>query len=103
MSENSRHSRRGVLKASAAIAGTAMVNSFIARSAHAASGETLKIGLIGCGGRGTGAAAQAVEAKTGPIEIVAVADAFMDNAKSAVAIESFFIPRLLKTRIPKPL
>ena len=84
MSESSNHSRRGVLKASAVIAGTAMVNSFIAQSAHAASGDTLKIGLIGCGGRGTGAAAQAFEAKTGPIEIVAVADAFLDNAQRAV-------------------
>ena len=85
MSESSNHSRRGVLKASAAIAGTAMLNSFIAQSAHAAaSGDTIKIGLIGCGGRGTGAAAQAFQAKTGPIEIVAVADAFLDNAQRAV-------------------
>lgn len=85
MSENTQRSRRGVLKATAVIASAAMVNTFITQAAHAASGDTIKIGLIGCGGRGTGAAAQAIAAKTGPVEIVAVADAFMDNAKGAVA------------------
>ena len=84
MMESFNQSRRGVLKASAMIAGTAMVNSFIAQSAHAASGDTIKVGLIGCGGRGTAAAGQALSTDQGPIELVAVADAFEDNARSAI-------------------
>ena len=39
---------------------------------------TLRIGLIGCGGRGTGAAAQAMST-SGPVELVAMADAFEDR------------------------
>ena len=84
MTESFSQSRRGVLKASAMIAGTAMVNSFIAQTAHAASGDTIKVGLIGCGGRGTAAAGQALSTDQGPIELVAVADAFEDNARSAL-------------------
>ncbi len=39
---------------------------------------TLRIGLVGCGGRGTGAAAQALST-SGPVELVAMADAFEDR------------------------
>jgi len=42
---------------------------------HAQASEELKVALIGCGGRGTGAAAQALNtAKQGPIKLVAMAD-----------------------------
>src|SRR5437764_1465725 len=78
------HSRRELLKASAVIAGTSLASQFIARSAYAATGDTIKIGLIGCGGRGTGAAGQALSTE-GPVELVAVADAFEDRAQGAVA------------------
>jgi predicted dehydrogenase len=85
MSEQSNHSRRSVLKASTVIATSAMASSFIARNAHAAAGnETLKIGLIGCGGRGSGAAGQALSTE-GPVQLVAVADAFEDNAKHGLS------------------
>lgn len=57
-------SRRGFLQTSAAAAVGARLalNDRVARSAHVAANETLKIGLVGCGGRGAGAAAQALEA-----------------------------------------
>jgi hypothetical protein len=45
--------------------------------------ETIRIGLIGCGGRGRGAADQAMNT-AGPTKLVAVADAFEDNLNSAV-------------------
>ncbi len=45
---------------------------------HAASDETLKVALIGCGGRGTGAAAQALSTK-GPVKLWAMADLFQDQ------------------------
>ncbi len=54
-------SRRDFLKtASTVAAGTALLSGISSR-AYAASNETLNIGLVGCGGRGTGAAGQALK------------------------------------------
>lgn len=50
----------------------------IARGAHAAGDDTIKIGLIGCGARGTGAAVNALNAKAN-VKLVAMADAFPDS------------------------
>src|SRR5690348_3055209 len=78
-------SRRDFLKGTATAAATvAAANAFVARSAFAASDETIKIALIGCGGRGTAACSQALSTK-GPVKLIAVADAFEDNAKGALA------------------
>jgi predicted dehydrogenase len=63
-----------MLAAGGALAGTLG----IARSAHAAGDETIKIALVGCGGRGTGACQQALST-AGPIKLVAMADAFADR------------------------
>ena len=82
-------SRRRVLKAGAALpavglASSALASTAIARSAHVGgTDEKLRIALVGCGGRGTGAAHQALSTK-GPIEIVAVADAFSDRAETSL-------------------
>ena len=46
--------------------------------AHAAGDDTIKIGLVGCGGRGTGAASQALRTK-GNVKLVAMGDAFKDR------------------------
>ena len=54
-------SRRDFLKVSA-VAGASLTALAVAPAVHAAGGDTLKIGLIGCGNRGTGAAAQALNA-----------------------------------------
>src|SRR5205809_6086761 len=43
---------------------------------HAAENNTLQIALIGCGGRGTGAAENALSVKNGPTKLVAMADVF---------------------------
>jgi myo-inositol 2-dehydrogenase / D-chiro-inositol 1-dehydrogenase len=70
-------SRRDFLKLStAAVVGGAVAGSLsIARSAHAAGDDVLKIGLIGCGGRGTGAANDALGAVPN-VKLVAMGDAF---------------------------
>jgi myo-inositol 2-dehydrogenase/D-chiro-inositol 1-dehydrogenase len=47
-------------------------------TAVAAGDDVLRIGLVGCGGRGTGAASQALHTE-GPVKLVAVADAFQDR------------------------
>lgn len=73
--------RRGFLKTTAAGA-LALGPLTIARGAHAAGDETIRIGMIGCGGRCTGAAAQSLLA--GPyVKLVAMCDLFEDRVQAA--------------------
>jgi predicted dehydrogenase len=72
-------SRRNFLKTSAAVAGTLAVPSV-----RAAGSDLLRIGLIGCGSRGTGAAAQALQAEPN-VRLVAMADAFDDRLHTSLA------------------
>jgi len=76
--------RRDFLKGStAAIVGGALAGSLsIAKSAHAAGDDEIKIALIGCGGRGTGAANQALRTE-GKVKLIAMADAFQDRLDGA--------------------
>jgi predicted dehydrogenase len=75
--------RRDFLKTSAALAGTAVLGELsISRSAHAAGSDAIRIGLIGCGGRGTGAAVNAMNAGR-DIRLVALADVFPDKLRAA--------------------
>ncbi len=74
-----RPSRREFLVRSAVLAGTTAVGTLsAARAAHAAGSDAIRIGLIGCGGRGAGAVVSALSADTGA-RLVAVADAFADR------------------------
>ncbi len=76
-----RSTRRDFLAAAAAnTASIPLGSAFLARSAHPAGSETLKIGLIGCGGRGTGAAINAMTADKGS-KLFAMADLIMDRVK----------------------
>jgi myo-inositol 2-dehydrogenase/D-chiro-inositol 1-dehydrogenase len=68
------------LGAGAAVLGTLAVP----RSVHAAGTETLKVGLVGCGGRGTGAALDALSSD-GQAVLVAVADTFPDKAEETLS------------------
>ena len=75
-----RSSRRDFLKSSATVLGTAAIGELVAaRFAHAAGSDTIRLGLIGCGDRGTGAALQALVADRGA-KLVAMADVFKDHA-----------------------
>ena len=59
----------------------------IARSAHAASNNELKIALIGCGGRGTGAVNDCMNAAKilgQPVKLIAMADAFEDRVRGSL-------------------
>src|SRR5213593_2445320 len=70
---NDSHGRRTFLKNSAAL-----VAGFPAIVSAATTGKALKVGLVGCGGRGTGAAAQALKADD-YAELTAVADVFQER------------------------
>lgn len=76
-------SRRDFLKTSSALATATALAASIAPRAYAASSDTLRIGLVGCGGRGTGAAAQALTADKNT-KLVGMADAFGDNIENSL-------------------
>ena len=78
---SSRRPRGG--RAAGATAVSALAALAVPR-VHAASDETLKVALIGCGGRGTGAAAQALKT-SGPVVLWAMADLFADQIESSLA------------------
>lgn len=52
---------------------------------HAGENNTIQLALVGCGGRGTGAAANAMSVQNGPIQLVAMADVFQDKLDKSYA------------------
>ncbi|MHB1306289.1 MAG: Gfo/Idh/MocA family protein [Limisphaerales bacterium] len=75
MNTPSTSSRREFLRTTARTATAAALAGALARPGYTAENNTIKIALVGCGGRGTGAAAQALSTK-GPTKLVALADVF---------------------------
>jgi myo-inositol 2-dehydrogenase/D-chiro-inositol 1-dehydrogenase len=77
-------SRRAFVKISGASAGAAVLSSLGANHVVAASAgsDTIKVGLVGCGGRGTGAALNCLESSPG-VKIVALADLFERQVNAA--------------------
>ncbi len=75
-SSSSPLSRRAFLaRGTALAAGTALAGVSVP-AVHAGEDNTIRLALIGCGGRGTGAAGDAFESKHGPVRLVAMADLF---------------------------
>ncbi|MBP8129259.1 MAG: Gfo/Idh/MocA family oxidoreductase [Candidatus Hydrogenedentes bacterium] len=74
--------RRDFLKSSAVLASAAVAGAQgIARNAYAAGNDIIRVGMIGCGGRNTGAAAEALSADPGA-RLVAMCDIFLDRVKA---------------------
>lgn len=75
--------RRSFIKQTAALSTASLIS--LAPAVHAAGKEEIRVGLIGCGGRGTGAIQQA--ANTGStVRVTALADAFPDRVNSCKGI-----------------
>jgi predicted dehydrogenase len=72
----SHPSRREFLKESGKAAATSAILAGALPGAHAAEDNTIKIALVGCGGRGAGAVANALSTTSGPTKLVAMSDAF---------------------------
>ncbi len=77
----SHSTRREFLRTTAA-AGAALWASAAPRGLWAAGSDALRVGLVGCGGRGTTAAINCVEAAPG-VTVVALADLFADRIEDA--------------------
>jgi predicted dehydrogenase len=71
-------SRRDFLKTSALAAGAAATQLGTVTNAFAAGSDVIKVGLVGCGGRGTGAAEQSINSSTN-VKLHAMADLFKDH------------------------
>jgi predicted dehydrogenase len=81
-----KRTRRKFLKTTGSVAaGSALAMNFIpGKSAFAMNNDTLKVGVIGCGGRGTGAANQALKADNNVV-LTAMGDAFEDRISKSLA------------------
>ena len=69
-------SRRRFLTESGRLAGVSTLAGMTIPYVHAAENNTIQLALVGCGGRGTGAAENALGVQNGPIKLVAMADVF---------------------------
>ncbi len=76
-------SRREFLKTTGRIAAASAVVGATVPHVHAAEDNTIRIVLIGCGGRGTGAASNALSVKAQPIKLVAMGDVFENRLTSS--------------------
>jgi len=85
MSDNTNKttSRRNFLKDTGRIAAASAFMASAAPRMYAGQDSTIKVVLVGCGGRGTGAADNALSVKRGPIQLVAMADVFEHRQRSS--------------------
>ena len=74
-SDGKAASRRQFLRSSGAVAAGVALSGALASRSHAAADDTIKVALVGCGGRGTGAAVNALSTQ-GPTKLWAMADVF---------------------------
>lgn len=91
MNDAAPTSRREFLRTSTTAAAGLALAGALPRAGYTAESNTLKVALIGCGGRGTGAAAQALST-AGPTQLWALGDAFDYRIRSTA--------EQLKTRFP---
>ncbi len=78
MAQKQKITRRELLRGSAAAAGALALTGMAGPLAYAAGSGKIRVGVIGCGGRGSGAANDCFNSSQG-VEIVALADAFSDR------------------------
>src|SRR5262245_33090241 len=71
--------RRDALKAGGGLAVASTLAGIGLSGLYAGESNVINIALIGCGGRGTGAAGNALSTKQGPVKLVAMADVFKDR------------------------
>jgi predicted dehydrogenase len=82
--QSSGTNRRTFLQNSGKVAAVTALAGMAVPKVHAAGGDTIQVALVGCGGRGTGAAADAMRVQNGPIKLVAVADVSPHKMKTSL-------------------
>jgi predicted dehydrogenase len=80
---NSGPSRREMLQTTGSLAAASALAGMVVPQVHAGENNTIQVALVGCGGRGTGAAANALASKSGPTKLVALADVFPERLSAS--------------------
>ena len=68
--------RRDFLRAASGAVAAATLSGVATPKVHVAENNTIRVALVGCGGRGSGAAVNALSTTGGPVRLVAMADVF---------------------------
>jgi len=79
-------SRRQFLARSGTVAATSALAGVSIPWVHAAEDNSIRLALIGCGGRGSGAVADAMDSQHGPVKLFAMADLFANRLQSSLDI-----------------
>jgi predicted dehydrogenase len=82
-STNGGLTRRELMKKSGQVAAASALAGVALPHVHAGESNTVRLALVGCGGRGTGAAENALASKGGPTQLVAMADVFPERLTSS--------------------
>ena len=80
---NPLSTRREFIKTTGRLAAVSALAGVAIPHVHAASGGLIQLALVGCGGRGTGAANNALSSSGGPLKLVAMADVFEDKLSNS--------------------
>ncbi len=78
-------SRRDFLKLSGHLAAASALTGVALPRCYAGENSTIKLALVGCGGRGTGAVADAFSTTGGPVKLYAMADLFEQRLQSSLS------------------
>ena len=78
-SKNESTTRREFIKTTGKLAAVSALANVAIPAVHAAGRDMIQVALVGCGGRGGGAAANALSVKRGPTKLVAMADIFPER------------------------
>jgi len=88
-------SRRQFLTQSAGVVAGSVLTGVTLSGAYAGEDNTIRLALVGCGGRGSGAVGDALSSSTGPTRLVAMADIFEDRlTRSYKALSEQFGQRI---------
>lgn len=85
MNEKNLTSRREFIKTTGRLAAVSSLAGVALPYVHAAENNTIQVALVGCGGRGTGAAQQSLSTPSGPAKLVAMADVFPKRLANSLA------------------
>jgi predicted dehydrogenase len=82
-SDDNHLSRRDLLKTTGTVAAASALAGVAWPAVHTQGPQVIQVALVGCGGRGTGAALDALSSRNGPTRLVAMADVFPDRLRSS--------------------
>src|SRR5262245_22080103 len=99
--ESPNPSRREFLKTSGIAAGALIGGLAMSGRAYAAGDDTLKVGLVGCGGRGSGALKNALLADKN-IKVTAMADLFPDKIDRSLSLIENELKEQAKEKVDVP-